>query len=220
MTKHETVLPTLPSFAAHADGAERTTLLAGLTFVEASTTGWTARDLLLWLGSSAALFGWPGAPVSVSDPAIGTIALHPGSRVTASHVGRPEELPKLLTLARWKAVMTLRGLLSGDDGFLKGAIFKGRVQRDAKASSWLSRPRETDLLSDIVLSLFASDILAYREFHEDNLCVCDVCGRISYNPRSTSRGGCAEHLNGEVSSGVYDRSEAQALAPPPARMKR
>ena len=42
-------------------------------------------------------------------------------------------------------------------------------------------------MSDIVLSLFAVDVLAYREFHEQNLCVCDVCGRISYNPRQTSR---------------------------------
>ena len=188
--------------------------------MEASTTGWTARDLLLWLGSSAALFGWPGAPVSVTDAAIGTIALHPGSRVTADRLARLEDLPKLLTMARWKAVMTLRGLLSGDDGFLKGAIFKGRVRRDAKASSWLSRPRETDLLSDIVLSLFAADILAYREFHEDNLCVCDVCGRISYNPRGTTRGGCAEHLQGMETSGVYGRSAAETMAPPPARSKR
>ena len=213
--KREIVLPTLPSFAALAGGSERTTLLAGLTFVEASTSGWTARDLLLWLGSCAALFGWPGAPVSVTDAAIGTIALHPGARATGDRIARLEDLPKLLTMARWKAVMTLRGLLSGDDGFLKGAIFKGRVRRDAKASSWLSRPRETDLLSDIVLSLFVADILAYREFHEDNLCVCDVCGRISYNPRVTSRGGCAEHLHGEVTSGVYDRGAADTLAPSP-----
>ena len=216
MSKREIVLPTLPSFPALADTSDRTPLLAGLTFVEAATSGWTARDLLLWLGSSAVLFGWPGAPVSVTDGAVGTIALHPGSRVAAERVARLEDLPKLLAMARWKAVTTLRGLLSGNDGFLKGAIFKGHVQRDTRAASWLSRPRETDLLSDIVLSLFAADILAYREFHEDNLCVCDVCGRISYNPRGTTRGGCAEHLEGaEMTSGVYDRSAAETLEPPP-----
>lgn len=214
--KREIVLPTLPSFTALAGGSERTPLLAGLTFVEVAISGWTARDLLLWLGSSAEIFGWSGAPASVTDGAIGTIALHPGSRVTADRVADLEDLPKLLAMARWKAVTTLRGLLSGDDRFLKGAIFKGHVRRDAKASSWLSRPRETDLLSDIVLSLFVADILAYREFHEDNLCVCDVCGRISYNPRGTTRGGCAEHLQGtEMTSGVYDRSVAETLDPPP-----
>ena len=30
-------------------------------------------------------------------------------------------------------------------------------------------------MSDVVLSLFAVDVLAHREFHEQ-LCVCDVCG--------------------------------------------
>lgn len=193
-------------------------LLAGLTFVEAATSGWTRRDLLLWLGSSAQLFGWPGTPVSVSDGAVGTIALHPGMRVTASRVATLDDLPKLLAMARWKSVVTLRGLIAGDDRFLKGAIFNGRVRRDSKSPSWLSRPRETDLLSDIVLSLFAADILAYRDFHESNLCVCDVCGRISYNPRATGRSGCAEHLpERDRGSGVHDRSTLETLPPPPVR---
>jgi hypothetical protein len=213
--KRELVLPTLPSFPAFAGGADRATLLAALSFVEGATTGWMARDLLLWFGAHAELFGWPAPPTSVTDVSIGTIALQPGVRVASERTARLEELPKLLAMARWKVVLTLRGLFTGDDRFLKGAIFAGRVRRAPKASQWLARPRETDLLSDVVLSLFAADVLAYREFHDTSLCVCDVCGRISYNPRATSRSGCSDHIPGtDTTSGVRDRSTADTLPPP------
>lgn len=214
--KREFVLPPLPSFPAFAGGADRAALLAGLTFVEGATSGWTARDLLLWFGAHAPLFGWLGPPTSVTDASVGTVALQPVLRVASERMARVEDLPKLLAMARYKVVFTLRGLFTGDDRFLKGAIFAGRVRRDSKASEWLARPCETDLLSDIILSLFAADILAYREFHDASLCVCDVCGRISYNPRATSRVGCSDHLPGtETTSGVRDRSTADTLPPPP-----
>jgi hypothetical protein len=216
VAQREIILPTLPSFPALAGGSDRAALLAGLTFVEGANSGWRARDLLLWLGSNAELLGWPGPPATVTDPSVGTLALHPGVRVTAPHIARAQDLSKLLAMARWKVVLTLRGLLSGDDRFLKGAIFGGRVRRDASASAWLARPAEADVLSDIILSLFAADILAYRSFHEDNLCVCDVCGRISYNSKVTGRAGCSDHLPASAtSSGVRDRREADTLPPPP-----
>lgn len=216
MAHREIVLPTLPSFPAIANGAERATLLAGLTFIEGSTTGWTARDLLLWCGSNAELLGWPGPPVSVTDASVGTLALQRGVRAAAGRHAHPQDLAKILAMARAKVVVTLRGLLSGDDRFLKGAIFAGRVRRDAKASAWLARPRETESLGDIVLSLFAADVLEYREFHDQSLCVCDVCGRVSYNPKVTSRAGCCDHVPGTgMSSGVRNRREADTLPPPP-----
>jgi hypothetical protein len=218
----EIVLPTLPSFPAIAGGSDRATLLAGLTFVEGATSGWMAREVLLWLGANAELLGWPGPPMSITDASVGTLALQPGARVglvKPERVARPQDLSKLLAMARWKVVVTLRGLISGDDRFLKGAIFAGRVRRDAKASAWLARPTETDVLSDIILSLFVADVLAYREFHDNNLCVCDVCGRVSYNPRATGRAGCCDHLPGSATtSGVRDRDrdrEADTVPPPP-----
>ncbi|APR79029.1 Hypothetical protein A7982_04376 [Minicystis rosea] len=54
--------------------------------------------------------------------------------------------------------------------------------------------RPGDALSDLILGLFAVDVLSYREFHEQNLCICDVCGRVSYNPATTTRSGCSEHV--------------------------
>jgi hypothetical protein len=96
-------------------------------------------------------------------------------------------------MSRWRVIVTLRGLLSqpADDRFLQAAIFAERVRRDH--SRWIAQPHDTDSLSDTVLSLFAVDILSQRAFHEQNMCVCDVCGRISYNPVTTTRSGCSEH---------------------------
>lgn len=216
MAHREIVLPTLPSFPAIAGGTERATLLAGLTYIEGATAGWMTRDVLLWFGANAELLGWPGPPASITDVALGTLALQPGVRVTAERMAHAQDLPKLLAMARWQVVVTLRGLISGDDRFLKGAIFAGRVRRDAKASAWLARPGEHEPLSDIITSLFAADILAYREFHDQTLCVCDVCGRVSYNPKVTGRAGCCDHVPGTAtSSGVRDRHEADSLPPPP-----
>ena len=111
-----------------------------------------------------------------------------------------------MAMTRWRVIVTLRGLLASpaDDRFLQAAIFAGRVRRPQ--SEWLAEPRDTDALSDIVLSLFAIDVLSHREFHEQNLCVCDVCGRISYNPKATSRAGCADHVPAtDTSSGFRGR---------------
>ena len=197
VAKREIVLPTLPSFAAVA-GGDRATLLAGLTFVEAASSGWAADDLVQWFRANLALLGWPGPPPTVTESPVGTLSLRPGARLVGDRFAPADDLPKLLAMTRWKVAVTLRGLLSNDDGFLNGAIFAGRVRRDAKASEWLARPRASEPLSDIVLSLFVADILAYREFHVLSLCVCHACGRISYNPQGTSRTGCADHLPGSA----------------------
>lgn len=188
----EAILPTLPSFPA-LDGAERRALLAGLAFIEGSTSGWSVQDLTSWFCDHGEVLGRSAPPRSVTDGVVGSLALDPGARLAGDKIARPGDLPKLLAMSRWRAVITLRGLLAqrADDRFLQAAIFAGRVRREKGA--WIARPRDADLLSDVVLSLFAVDILSHRDFHERNLCVCDVCGRISYNPAVTTRAGCCEH---------------------------
>lgn len=229
--KPANVLPTLPSFSAVRNaGVERTALLAGLTFIEGATT-WRLPELLGWYTSYGGVLGMKTLPDTVSDAVVGTITLArsserrtpPGDRrMLGSHPdldgprSRPrgragiDELPKLLAMTRWRVIITMRGLLSSpcDDRFLQSAIFAGRVRRHR--SEWIAEPRETDVLSDVVLSLFAVDVLSYREFHEQNLCICDVCGRISYNPAVSTRSGCSDHLprieaeSGFQSSGYDD----------------
>jgi hypothetical protein len=206
--KPQIVLPTLPSLPA-LDGsqADRLALLAGLMFIEGATAGWGARDLTDWFVTYASAMSRTAPPPSVTDGVVGTIALVPGTKPAGEKVARIDALPKLLAMSRWRVVVTLRGLLSqpADDRFLQAAIFAERVRREK--SAWTAQARDTDLLSDIVLSLFAVDILTQRSFHEQNMCVCDVCGRISYNPAVTTRSGCSDHLPKTDSSSGFQLTD-------------
>lgn len=191
------VLPTLPSLPAlDSSAGERAALLAGLTFIEGAA-GWRKPELVGWFNAYGGLLGLSAPPPVIVDPVVGTMQLEPGAPLSmrsGQKTARADELPKLLAMARWRVVITLRGLLArpADDRFLQAAIFAGRVKR--VRNEWLAEAKPGDALSDIVLSLFAVDVLSYREFHEQNLCVCDVCGRISYNPATTTRAGCSEHI--------------------------
>ena len=212
--KRPVVLPTLPSFAAIDDASsDRVSLLAALTFVEGSTSGWGPSDLLDWFKTYATALSRTAPPASVSDAVVGTISLVQGAKLVGDKVARPDELPKLLAMTRWRVIVTVRGLLAtpGDDRFLQAAIYADRVRREKAA--WNAQPRDTDLLSDVVLSLFAADVLGQREFYEQNLCVCDVCGRISFNPAVTSRAGCGDHVpKSETTSGW--QGKRNSIVPP------
>lgn len=214
----EAVLPTLPSFPSlGGSDTDRFALLAGLSFVEGAISGWQARDLLAWFKTYGKALSRTAPPVSVTDAVVGTLALTPGAKLVGDKVARPDDLPKLLAMSRWRVVVTLRGLLAApcDDRFLQAAIFSERVRREK--SMWIAQPRDTDLLSDVVLSLFAVDILTNRDFHEQNLCVCDVCGRISYNPAVTTRSGCGDHVpKTETTSGWEAKQKRSSMPPPPS----
>jgi hypothetical protein len=49
------------------------------------------------------------------------------------------------------------------------------------------------MLSDIVLSLFVTDILSYRTFYEQHMAVCAKCGRVSFETSSGPHTGCRDH---------------------------
>jgi hypothetical protein len=209
--KAQVVLPTLPSLPALGDdGDERIALLAGLTFVEGATSGWGRDDVTGWFRAHASALGRKDPPVSVTDATVGTIALQPGVKLAGDKVARLDDLPKLLAMTRWRVILSLRGLLSKpcDDRFLQAAIFAGRVERVEGA--WRAKPRKTDLLSDVVLSLFAVDCLGHRDFYDQSLCVCDVCGRVSFNPKTTTRAGCSDHVpKTDTTSGVQGKGEGE-----------
>ena len=199
-------LPTLPSLPAAGSAIDRAGLLAGLGFLEAVAESSCEHNLALWLSSVAERFDWPGLPASVGEPGVGAVLLQ--SSAAAAGV------PRLVTAAREAVVKSLRSFLAGDDRFLQAALFSGRVRRDAGAAGWVARPREADALSDIVLSLFAADILAHREFHDQALCVCEVCGRASFHPKITTRLGCMEHIGGTERRGApAHRGSAPDSAP-------
>ena len=188
-------LPTLPRIDLGFEPADRGALLAGLRFVEGIASGWTVTELRAWFTDEMVAPGRMERVSMVHEAAVGSIALDPGACPPSARAGSLDDLPKLLAMSRSRVVVTLRAFIadSSDDRFLQAAIYRGRVQRVSSGALWIARPLESDLLADIVLSLFAADALMYRSFHDECLCVCNACGRISFAPSVTSRGGCVEH---------------------------
>jgi hypothetical protein len=153
-------------------------------------------------------------PSTVHEALVGTLPLDPVPVQSAPHSAN---LPKLLAMARSRVLVTLRAFLASppDDRFLHAAIFAGRVQRVSigKQPLWAARPEETDKLSDIVLSLFAADILMHRESYESDLCICDRCGKISFHLRIAGRYGCSEHRGRSRRSSGRHRPRSSSRPP-------
>jgi hypothetical protein len=108
-----------------------------------------------------------------------------------------QNVQKVILTARGRVVAALRGLIASpvDDRFLAGAIFAGRVRRRRVIDSneWVAHPEPTAPLSGIVLSVLAVDVLTNREEYDQHLCVCDACGRVSFQDTPVSRRHCSEH---------------------------
>ncbi len=171
---------------------DRTALLAALAFTEGATA-WTAADLAAWFRAHARVLGRDTPPRSASTPAPGS-APPPFAALLGARKSSKDPVSRMIAASRWQVIMTLRGLLSTpcDDRFLNAAIFSGRIRREG--GEWRIEVRDGDALADVVLGLFAVDVLEHRELHQQKLCVCDTCGRISYDPAATTRGGCPEHV--------------------------
>ena len=166
----------------------RPELCAALAFVEGAI-GWSERDLVSWFEVHLAGRGTMAVPSSIREP--------PGPLVPLDPLGTSAPLTDLLRRARARVVGTLRGLVAEPttDAFLNGAIFAGRVRRVTQGgtSSWRPTPQPTDGLSDVVLSLFVTDILSHRDLYDCDLMVCRVCGRIAFEPNARVRTACHEH---------------------------
>jgi hypothetical protein len=198
----------LASLASHESQREHIVddsgpLSAALTFVEGAGAGWRDADVVPWFLEHLVVPGRMAPPASIHEPPVGAV---PFDLPDSPDAGGGRTMERILDVARARVVKVLRAFIVAppDDGFLKSAIYSGRVQRrrvDGRAA-WVARPGESDSLSDIVLSLFAADILTNRDFHEAMLCVCDVCGRMSFDPMKTTRVRCLAHPpHGETTSG-------------------
>lgn len=205
----------LASLASHESQREHIVddsgpLSAALTFIEGSGAGWRDADVVQWFLEHLVVPGRMAPPAGIHEPPMGMVPLDlPDSQDDGG--GRTTE--RILEMARARVIRVLRAFIATppEDGFLKSAIYSGRVQRrrvDERAA-WVARPSDSDSLSEIVLSLFVADILTHREFHEAMLCICDVCGRMSFDPVKTTRSRCAAHPpHGETTSG-FMRNESK-----------
>ncbi|APR81784.1 Hypothetical protein A7982_07133 [Minicystis rosea] len=170
---------------------ERRALLAGITFLDLTDArDLTVQELSDWFDQHVVANGsMPRLSVLLEPPA-GTIALQASGPALARAQG---DLPRIASAARARIVGALRGLISApqDDRFLRAAIFLNRVRR--QDGHWVARPEPTAPLSGIVLSLFAVAILSERSFYDHHLCVCDACGRVSFDPTPAMKRFCPTH---------------------------
>jgi hypothetical protein len=188
MTTPNPTHPTLPYFGGTA---ERRALLAGMSFLELTESGQLdVAGLASWFDEHVVATGCMPRLSVVLEPPAGTVALRPGIGAVAT---AGADLPRIITTSRTRVVDALRGLIASpsDDRFLRAAIFLGRVRREE--GHWVARPEPTAPLSGIVLSLFAVAILSERAFYDRQLCVCDTCGRVSFDGQPGFRRSCAAH---------------------------
>ena len=130
-------------------------------------------------------------PLSVLlEPPAGSVALRPSG---AGLARAGADLPRLVGTARARVLAALQAYVDApsDDRFLRAALFLNRVRREG--GRWVARPEPTAPLSGIVLSIFASAILSDRALYDHELCVCDTCGRISFDDAPAMRRTCAAH---------------------------
>jgi hypothetical protein len=133
-------------------------------------------------------------PTRVYESGVGTVYL--GSSM-AHHPGQDAILRNILVAVRQKVSAILRGLLDvpPDERFLTFLVATGRVYSTEikRQHVWRIRARPDDRLRDIVMSLFASDILTNRHVYDQRLSVCNECGRISFRIERKTRERCSVH---------------------------
>ncbi|MDC3955892.1 hypothetical protein [Polyangium jinanense] len=170
-------------------------LAAALSFLEGVASRRMCREeLRSWIDRNLVHTGYMARPWRIQEPLFGALPADKHCSAFLPEIPPTDETAAILVRTRARVVGYLRGLLQSpvDDRFLSAAIFAGRVRRVVVGDSmqWVPRPRSHDILSDIVMSLFVSDILGQREFYAQNLCICDTCGRVRFDPEPPQRDKC------------------------------
>src|SRR5262249_53913610 len=156
-----------------------------VAFIEDTASGcMTISQLRAWFDRYIVCRGVMLRPVMVNEPSVGSIPLSPSGAL----MGLAEQrIQRFVLTARGRVVNALRGLLARpvDDRFLAAAIFAGRVRRRRviNSSRWVANPEPNAPLSGIVLSLLAADILTHRDEYDHRLCICETCGRMSFQAK-------------------------------------
>ncbi|MDI1476459.1 hypothetical protein QHF84_07615 [Polyangium sp. y55x31] len=170
-------------------------LAAALSFLEGVASHRMCKEeLRAWIDRNLVHTGTMPHPWHLHEPLFGALPSDKHCSIFLPEVPPSDETDAILVRARARVVGHLRGLIQtpSDDRFLSAAIFTGRVRRALVGDTmqWVARPRSYDGLSDIVTCLFVTDILGRRDFYESNLCVCDTCGRVRFDPEPAQRNKC------------------------------
>lgn|GEM_PF-5002441 len=168
----------------------------GLAFIEGVGSKRIGKDTLeAWTEQNLLAPGFVARPLRIHEPIFGALATDKGCSPFLPECPPTDETTAMLVRARARVVGHLRGLLRSpaEDRFMTAAIFASRVRRapDGDKMHWIPSPRNSDAFSDIIASLFVSDILGRREFYIQNLCVCKLCGRVRFDAAvATERDRC------------------------------
>jgi hypothetical protein len=163
-----------------------TPVLAGFSFLDGVGTKRLGRDNLdTWVEQNLISPGYLTGPLRIHEPIFGALTTDKGCSPFLPESPPADETFALLVRARARIIGHLRGLLRtpSEDRFMTAAIFSRRVRRASigEWTGWTPHPRNDDKLSDVITTLFVSDILKRREFYEQNLCICLHCGRVRFD---------------------------------------
>jgi hypothetical protein len=155
----------------------------GLTFIERVGSKRLGKDTLdAWIEQNLVSPGYISRPLRIFEPIFGALPADKGCGPFLPESPPTDEMSALLVRARARVIGHLCGLLRtpAEDRFLTAAIFAGRVRRTlvGQKMTWVPKPRGHDAFSDIITSLFVSDILTRREFYAQHLFICKSCGRV------------------------------------------
>ncbi|WP_437927433.1 hypothetical protein WMF37_51865 [Sorangium sp. So ce291] len=170
-------------------------LAGALQFMQVTTRPWEPHELAAWLHEHIVAPGWMRVPRALREPGAETVEL-------AGIDERHREVAALVERARRRVALALLDFVapSPDGGFLRAALYSARVRWSVvgERSGWLPAPRESDLLSDIVLSLFAAEILSDAELYRSHMTVCAGCGRVAFAQEARPRSAGCPRCDGEV----------------------
>jgi hypothetical protein len=189
MTLSPEWIPTiLPGFSVPRDS-----LIGGLKFVEGAATGRLGRaTLYFWIEEFAAPIGATG-PVAVREAMNGAVPLYPRPQGVSALVldARVDGVIREANTQVIAALSALAGPEKSDD-FVRDAVARGRVKQISfgKQPLWAALPCLEDRLSEVVLTLFAADVLSFRDQYRDDFRICDVCQRPSFDARNKRRPLC------------------------------
>ena len=185
--------PPLSTLTALHEDAEpcgsRAAIAGGVAFLEAGEREWSNVDLVAWLDEHLVRPGYMLRPHTIRERETPPVDLQADS-VCA-------DVSALVQRSTQRVLRALRGIVppSSDDRFVNGAIYSGRVRRSTVegAASWVASPRVDDFLSEMVLSLFAADVLADGDYYASHMCLCFACGRLTFQRHPSRRTACEAH---------------------------
>lgn len=179
-------------------------LVAAIAFLESPVE--RLSELLAWFDLHVVARGIGPRPSGIAEAPVGVVALD------GDGTGDGGLLALAVDAAKTRVRDHLRALVRapGDDRFVTKALFRGWVTRVAtpEGPAWRASPPASAMLSEVVLSFFAADILAHRDDYDRALSICDECGRVSFVRDAADRHLCFEHGQGRdlpSRSGTYAR---------------